>query len=117
MLAQQAVASTGTITPAPLPYTVYSRIPADVVYALGNNLVGERDQWLIKALTEDETQSGPELAEDILTAIETAIGTTLTLSGNTVRRVRRVREMPNYIEKVSDRVIYHHGFFLDVFTE
>jgi hypothetical protein len=103
-----------------IPYVVFTRLPVDVHYALANNLVGERDVWLIKALADKDShslKSAPSLAEDILTAIETAIGTTLTLTGNTVRRVRRVREIPNYTEKVTDRIIYHHGFHLEVFTD
>lgn len=103
-----------------LPYIVFSRVPASVDYAFANNLIGERDLWLIKALTDKEsstTLSPQSLAEDILTAAETAIGTTLTLSGNTVQRCRRVSEIPNFIETVGDRPIYHHGFYLDVYTD
>lgn len=105
---------------AELPYIVFNRYPAQVHYTLGNTLAGERDEWLIKALTDEDsstTKEPPELAEDILTAAETAIGTTLTLSGNTVHRVRRVREMPDFLEPLGDRHIWHHGFFLDVFTD
>jgi hypothetical protein len=110
------IAPEGTET----PYVVFNRFPAQVHYGLGNNLVGERDEWLIKALTDEDsstTKEPSELAEEILTAAETAIGTTLTLTGNTVRRVRRVREMPDYLEPLGDRVIWHHGFFLEVFTD
>lgn len=102
------------------PFVVFRRYPGEVHYGLGNTLVGERDEWLIKAVTDEDsstTLEPPQLAEDILTAIETAIGTTLTLSGNTVRRVRRMREMPDYIEQLNDRQVWHHGFFLEVFTE
>lgn len=102
------------------PFVVFSRVPADVHYAMANNLVGEKDRWLIKAVTDEDsstTKEPQELAEDILEAAETAIGTSLTLTGATTRRVRRVAEIPNYNEKETDRYIYHHGFWLEVFTE
>lgn len=105
---------------ASFPFVTFTRIPVGVEYALANNLVGERDLWLIKAVVDEDsstTLSPPALAEDILTAVETAIGTTLTLSGNTVRRVRRISEIPDFIEDLNDRQIWHHGFNLDVFTE
>lgn len=103
-----------------LPYVVFSRIPANVDYAFGDSLIGERDLWLIKAVCDKEsstTLSPPSLAEDILTACETAIGTTLTLSGNTTQRVKRTSEIPNFIEQSSDGMIYHHGFYLDVYVD
>lgn len=105
---------------AEYPFVTFTRIPVDVHYAMANNLVGERDLWQIKALTRKGNHaslSPPALAEDILTAVETAIGTTLTLSGNTVRRVRRVSEIPDYIEDLTDGPVFHHGFNLEVFTE
>ena len=103
-----------------LPYVVFSRIPAAVDYAFGETLIGERDLWLIKAVCDKEsstTLSPPSLAEDILTACETAIGTSLTLSGNTSQRVKRNGEIPNFIELSGDRAIYHHGFYLDVYVD
>jgi len=103
-----------------MPYLVLTRIPAEVDYALANNLIGERDLWLIKAVVDKDsstTLSPPSLAEDILTAAETAIGTTLSISGNTTQRVRRTGEIPNFIEQAGDRAIYHHGFYLDVYTD
>lgn len=102
------------------PYVVFKRFPATVTYGLANNLVLEEDDWLIKALTDEDsstTLEPPQLAEDILTACETAIGTTMSLSGNTVVRIRRVREMPDYVEQINDRQVWHHGFFLRVSTE
>lgn len=122
-LAPEHATTTGTETAAAetdYPFIVFRRYPAQVHYALGNNLVGERDEWLIKALVDEDssaTLEPPALAEDILTAVETAIGTTLTLTGNTARRVRRVREMPDYVEQLSDRQVWHHGFFLEVFCD
>lgn len=108
-----------TVSDIEYPFVVFRRYPADVHYALANNNVGERDEWLIKALVDEDSSADkepPELAEDILTACETAIGTALTITGGTVSRVRRTREMPDYIEQLNDRQVWHHGFFLEVFA-
>lgn len=103
-----------------MPFVVFSRVPGVVDYAFGDSLIGERDLWLIKAVCDKDsstTLSPSQLAEDILTACETAIGTSLTLTGNTTQRVKRLSEIPNYIELSGDRQIFHHGFYLDVYTD
>lgn len=103
-----------------MPFVVFSRVPGTVDYAFADTLIGERDLWLIKAVCDkgsSTTLSPPQLAEDILTACETAIGTSLTLSGNTTQRVKRLSEIPNYIELSGDRQIFHHGFYLDIYTD
>lgn len=106
---------------ANMPFVVFHRqTQKDVLYALGGNAVGEWDWWLIKALMDEDSSQTKEpeaLAEEILTACETAIGNSLTLSGNTVRLVRRKMDIPDYIERLGDRDIHHHGFYLEVFTD
>jgi len=103
------------------PYVIFQRqAPGPAIYALGNNLAAERDLWMIKALTDEDSSQTLEpeaLGEAILAACETAIGDSMTLTGNTVRMVRRTQDIPSYTEKLSDRSIYHQGFFLDIFTE
>lgn len=113
------IAPSNQTTKVEPPYVIFSRVPVEVHYALANNLTGERDLWLIKAVTDEDSStstSAPQLAEDILTACETAIGTSLDLDSYTTSRVRRVNEIPNYMEKVSDRMVFHHGFHLEVFA-
>lgn len=102
------------------PFVVFSRVPAQVVYGLNNNLVVENDLWLIKAVTDKDSsfvKSPIELAEQILTACETAIGGTLTLATKQCLMARRVSEIPNYLEQKADSIIYHHGFMLSVYAQ
>lgn len=102
------------------PFVLFSRVPQNVQYALADNLVVESDLWLIKAVTDEDSSTSKSpvaLAEEILTACETAIGGTLTLSTGKCLMARRVNEIPNYMETVSDRVIHHHGFWLQVISE
>lgn len=103
------------------PYLVFSRqAPGEAVYSFGSpTLQLETDIWLIKALTDKDsstTQSPQTLGQAILTAAETAIGNSLTLSGNTAVWVARVADMPPYQERLGDRLIYHRGFLLRVTT-
>lgn len=101
------------------PFVVFNRIPGTIDYALGNNIIGERGLWLIKAVVDKDssaTMSPAELAEAILTACDTAIGGTLTITGNVSRLARRASEMPPYVEQGTDRNYHHHGFFLGTYT-
>jgi hypothetical protein len=102
-----------------LPYLVFDRVPGLVDYALGNKLVGERDLWLIKAYADEdssETLEPPQVTEAILAAAETAVGQSLTLTTNTVVYCRRKMDIPSGLNDQSDRHVYQHGFWLDIFT-
>ncbi len=100
------------------PFLTYTRqAPGAVVYGLDGSVQLEDDLWMIKALTtEDDSASyaPQELADLILEAALTAIGTTLTLSGGTTRIVRRFSDIPPMADTVSDRLVYQHGFLLRV---
>lgn len=101
-----------------LPYVIFQRQgPAPVTYSFGTSggptQQLENDLWLIKAVTDEDsdTTKGPQkLAEDILAACVTALGTSLTLSGNTATWFARFADMPPYQETLSDRTIFHRGF-------
>jgi hypothetical protein len=100
-------------------FVTFSRVPVSRDFALGNNLVGERDQWMIKAIVDEDAVTNKEPsqhAEEILTAAETAIGGALTISGGEVHMARRVRDIPAYREDLNDRHIWHHGFILETYT-
>lgn len=104
-----------------LPYVIFQRQGSDrVTYSMGSTAPTqqlESDLWLIKAVTDedsDTTKAPQKLAEDILAACVTALGSTLTLSGNTVVWYAREVDVPNYQEWVDDRWIYHRGFLLRV---
>lgn len=104
---------------ASLPYVVFSRIPGTVDRAFSDALIGERDLWMVKAITDEDsssTQSPQGLGQTILAACETAIGSTLSLTGASALRVVRKNDIPSYQEVLSDRVIYHQGFHLEVYA-
>jgi hypothetical protein len=104
---------------ASLPFVIFDRVPMNVDWSMNNSLAGERDRWFIKALADadsDPTKEPSDLCEDILAAIETAIGHSLTVSGQTVSRVQRVADIPPIIEQATDRHIWQHGFQLETFT-
>ena len=101
------------------PFVVFDRIPGSVDYAFAKNLVGERDLWMVKALTDSDSSADyepPELAENILTACETAINGTLNVSGKTNSIARRRGDIPPQITDQSDRQIWQHGFYLDTYS-
>jgi hypothetical protein len=106
--------------PAELPYLIFRRQGSEpVVYSMGATQQLESDLWLIKAVADEDsdTTKGPQkLCEDILTAATTALGTTLTLSGNTVVWFYRFADIPPYEEILNDRHIFHRGFLLKVST-
>lgn len=103
------------------PCVVFSRIPGSVDYALANNLMGERDGWMIQAVVDDDDDGGsglepPQLAEQILAQCEIAIGGTLTIAGHTVSIARRRNDLPPITNDQSDRLKWIHGYLLDVYA-
>lgn len=102
---------------AALPYVIFQRQgPRPIVYSFGAaqpTLQVEDDLWAIKAVTDedsDPTKAPQKLAEDILAACITALGTSMTLSGQTVSAYYRFSDIPGYQEPFGDRQIFHRGF-------
>lgn len=103
------------------PYVVFNRQAADpVVRAFQYHPIAESDLWLIKAVSDEDsstTKEPQQLNEEILNAIETAIGNSLTLDGGSeVWSIEREQDIPEFIETKSDRAIYHNGFLLRVWS-
>jgi hypothetical protein len=103
------------------PYIVFNRqAAADVTRAFQNNLIAENDVWLIKAISDEDsstTKEPQQLNQDILTAVETAIGNSLTLTGGSETwNVERVSDIPESIETRNDRAIYYNGFLLEIWS-
>lgn len=101
------------------PYLTFNRQgAAPVTRAFESNLIAEEDLWVIKAVADEDsstTKEPQQLAEEILQAAETAIGTSLSLAGGSVTwGVERFADVPEYTETVNDRLVYHHGFILRV---
>jgi hypothetical protein len=106
---------------AKMPYVIFNRqAPAPVTYSFGNTRIAENDLWLIKAVADEDSSSTMEpqqLNEAILSAIETAVGNELTLSGGAVTwNVERFSDIPEYLETASDRMIYYNGFLLRIWS-
>jgi hypothetical protein len=104
---------------AEYPFIVFDRAPLTVEKGLNSPNQGERDRWWIKCLADEDastTKEPSELCEDILEAAETAIGTTLTITGQTVSWVQRVADIPPGIDEFNDRTIFQHGFQLETFV-
>lgn len=106
---------------ATMPYVVFNRQAADpVVRAFKDALIAESDLWLIKAISDENssaTKEPQQLNEEILNAVETAIGNSLTLSGGSeVWSVEREQDIPEYMEVRVDRAIYYNGFLLRIWS-
>lgn len=106
---------------ANLPFVVFQRVaPGTVLYSLSGANQGEDDIWMIKSLADEDSVAALEpqtLNELILAACQTAVGTQLSLTGAVTRAVRRTGDIPSFTETLSDRRIYHAGFYLRIFTE
>lgn len=100
------------------PFLVFDRqSPGLVNYNFGFTRTHEDDLWQIRAVTDEDSsvaKSPQSLGEEILNAAITAIGLNLTLPDAVTWAVLRVRDIPNYTEKVSDRIVFHQGFLLRV---
>ena len=103
------------------PFVVFTRqAPGAVTYTLGGSVALEDDLWMVKACTTsaDSTSYSPqELADLILMAARTAIGTTLTLSAGSVQWIRRFSDIPPFAEMVNGQLVWHHGFLLRIAAE
>lgn len=106
---------------AATPYVIFGRqAPEPITYTMGPTQWQESDLWLIKAVTDEDSDKdkGPQkLAEDILAACVTALGTSLTLSGNEVVWFSRFSDMPPFQETLTDRTIYHRGMIWRIAVE
>jgi hypothetical protein len=100
------------------PFLTFSYwIPQPVIKTFGNTVIAEDGEWLVKAFTDlpsNATYSPRKLGQLILTAAETAIGSSLTVTGHETWAVYRVSDIPPFQETLSNRVIYSQGFRLRV---
>lgn len=100
------------------PYIIFNRQASkDAIYTFGFTLSHEDDLWLIKAVTDKDSStiaSPQSLGQQILTAAESVIGQSLTLTGSVTWMVLRSIDIPNYVEKLTDRHLHHQGFLLRV---
>lgn len=102
------------------PFIVFNRVAGNVDRTFQETLIGERDRWFIKCLSDREassTKSPQELNETILGLAETAIGNSLTITFGTVHRCVRVADIPELLENINDRQVWTNGFQLEVYAE
>ncbi len=125
-----AVVGTGKLTAiyeskgpedAVLPYGIFQRqAPGSPVYSFGATQQLETDLWLFKVLADEDsstTKEPQEFAEDMAALWRSTLGTTLTLSGATIRWMQWAADMPPFEEQQGDRYIYHRGFLLRISTD
>lgn len=103
------------------PYVVFNRqASAPVVRAFNNTDIVENDLWLIKVISDEDSSTTKEpqgLNAEILNAIESVIGHELTLAGGgEVWNIERQNDMPEFTEIANDRLLYHSGFMLRVWS-
>ena len=102
------------------PYVVFQRVaPGLVTRVVFGSQILENDLWQIKAIVRegDSTTLEPvQLAQQILAACETAINDELSITGNAVKFVKRVSDIPGFRELVNDSWVYHEGYNLRVQT-
>lgn len=110
---------------AALPYGIFQRqAPGNPTYSMGTNGAAtkqlETDIWLFKVLADEDsstTKEPQEFAEDMAGTWKATLGTTLTLSGATVRWMEWWADMPPLEQQESDQYIYQRGFQLRIEVE
>lgn len=103
---------------AVLPYVVFHEQANAVKRSFGQGIALEDTYWTVKAVAESTaTAGGPTIAANIAVACETALGNSLTLSGNTAAWMARENDIILPPEQLADRYIYHRGFLLRVGVE
>jgi hypothetical protein len=106
---------------AVLPYIVFSRVAPGIIgrTTFGTQII-EDDLWQISVFADEDsstTKEPTQLAWDILNAAETSINTGLSITGNTIKYVRKQSDIPSLSELANGRWIYQEGFNLRVQTE
>ena len=106
---------------ASFPYLVFNRQADEPVqYSMGQTSLIETSYWVIQAFADapSTTKSPNEIAETIVQNAETAIGTTMTLTGGgTVGWIGREANTPPLESQQGDRYVYQRGFLLKVCVE
>ena len=95
------------------PYGVFNRqASSPVTYSMGQTLLLEDDLWQLRVFSEAQKTS-----EDLLVAWYGTLGTTLTLSGNTVVWCARENDLPPVDQQLNDRWIYGRGALIRIASE
>lgn len=100
------------------PYIIYNRMSLVAKYTFGK-LAFEESIYLVKSLSDKKsstTVSPIELNNQILSAVEIALGETLNLATKECLYIRRMSEI-EMIEILSDRTVYHNGAMFKVFAQ
>jgi hypothetical protein len=106
---------------AALPYLIFHRQADEpVTYSMGQTNILETSFWVVQGFadTPTTTKSPQEVAETIAQNAETALGTSLTLTGGgTVGWLGRVNNTPALESQQGDRYVYQRGFLVRVSVE
>jgi hypothetical protein len=94
------------------PYGIFNRQASEpVVYAFNVTQILEGDFWQFRVYAESQS-----VAETLLNTWITTLGTSLTLTGNTVGWCARVNDLPPTDQQLNDRFIYGRGALVLVKT-
>ena len=107
---------------ASFPYLVFQeQAAAPVGYNFSQTIADETLYYVIQGFADKNsstTKSPQEVAETIAQNAETAIGTTMTLTGGgTVTWIGRENNIPPIESQQGDRYVYQRGFLLRVSVE
>lgn len=96
--------------PTDRAYGVFNRQAiSPVVYAMGQNRKSESDYWQLRVYANAQS-----VAESLLNLWVSTLGTTLTISGGTVERVWRERDLPPTDQQLTDRYIFGRGALIGI---
>ena len=99
------------------PAVTFTKLNSNVDYSFGPTLTMEDQLWMVKATADEDSDTSKEpqaLCEEILAAIETAVGYDLTLATYNTRRIWRDGDIPELTETINDREVHTHGFLYRV---
>lgn len=106
---------------ATLPYGVFNRQASEpITYAFNVTQKLESDLWQLRVYADEDsstTKEPQELAEDLLAVWVSTLGTSLTISGNTVVWCARVNDLPNNDQQQNNRFIYGRGTLIRIATQ
>lgn len=106
---------------AVFPYGVFNRQASEPIeYAFNQTQILESDFWQFRVYADEDsstTKEPQELAEDLLAQWISTLGTSLTLTGNTVVWLARSNDLPNTDQQQKNRYVYGRGTLVRIATE
>ena len=106
---------------ADFPYVVFNRQASELnEYTFTFAQTIESDLWQFRAYADEDsstTKEPQQIAEEILILVTNTLGTTLTLSGNTVMWCAKLSDLPPVDQQLNDRYVYGRGMLYRIASE